>query len=214
MLVVSGEVSIFSYLGFHFYWGQCSHIKKGLWAVIGTQMVDLLLANKKCKHLRHGLGRRKGLWFLASDPRTGISFRQSQVPTEGLETSQELTKPPLPGPPGAPSCPQNAAWTPQDMPSCSQSDRPSRSSPATLYPPDTLPACRPMELHRDHFLPLHCPFSSKRRKALPTFMAEFQFHTALSKQRGYHVAILSVLYIFLSEHLLYCCVCLLTYLPR
>lgn len=96
MLVVSGEFSIFSYLGFHFYWGQCSHINKGLWAVIGTLMVDLLLANKKCKHLRHGLGRRKGLWFSASDARTGISFRQSQVPTEGLETSQELTKPPLP----------------------------------------------------------------------------------------------------------------------
>ena len=39
--------------------------------------------------------------------------------------------------------------------------------------------------------PLHCPFSSSR-SALPTFKAEFKFHTRLSKELGHSVSILFV----------------------
>ena len=166
--------------------------------MIGTLIVELLILKKKCKHLRHGLGRMKVLWLSASDNRTGMTFSQSQIPTDGLETSQEFTKPPLrkvlQG-----SLPQNVAWTPQDLQSCSQSDCLSSSSPATLHPPHTLPASGLVELHRDQMIstPLHCPFSSSR-SAPPTFMDEFQFHTGLSKQWGYYVSILSCTYSYQS----------------
>lgn len=132
----------------------------------------------------HSLEKMKGLWFSASDARTWITFCQSQIPTEGPEASQELSKLPLPRAlQGLPWTLAHSMWPELHRRTCGTVHNLFAFSAhlqllSTLH---ILQASGPVELHMDHFLPLHCPFSYSR-SALPTFMAEFQFHTRLSNR--------------------------------
>lgn len=76
---MSGEV-ILCHLGFHFYWGQSSSIKKEAQAVTRTLEGENFLLKENCKHLRHGENR--GLQFLAGDARPGTtsSEKDSEPP--------------------------------------------------------------------------------------------------------------------------------------
>lgn len=182
-----------------------------------TFTVQPLLLKKKCKQLKHSLEKMKGLWFSASDARTWITFCQSQIPTEGPEASQELSKPPLPKAlQGLPWTLAHSMWPELHRRTCGTAHNLFAFAAhlqllSTLH---TLQASGPVELHMDHFLPLHCPFSSSR-SALPTFMDEFQFHTRLSKQQGgYYASILPCTYSYQSIYYIVIFVCLLISLRR